>query len=267
MNNRVMNILISCLFFVLVSSAAFADEEVGRVVALRGKASIQRDRISLDATLKMGIQSRDTVLTGTNARAKLLFVDDSVLTLGDNSRLVVKEFIGGKGKEGKSIFNLMDGKMRSVVGKTRFEVQTPTAVASARGTVIIFEVGLMGNRPFSKISCLEGSVWVRSSDVAVPGEVILYPGTMVIVMAGEPLPEPSKIPPGEEGNAEYLGTDGSLLQQDPGSLPIIPPIEVPGGGVGRGRKPGGGGGGGGGGEGGGGPGNGGGGGDGGGGGA
>src|ERR1700674_2927444 len=119
MNNRALKTLFQFFFVVGLCQAVSAEDDVGKVVALRGKATIQRDRTSLDAALKMGIQLRDTFQTVANARAKLMFIDGSVLTLGDNSKLVVKEFIYAKGEEGKSIFNLIDGKMRSVVGRTK----------------------------------------------------------------------------------------------------------------------------------------------------
>ena len=73
------------------------------------------------------------------SRTKMRFIDDSILTLGENSRVSIKEYIYSKDKGGKSIFNLLDGKMRSVVGKTRFEIHTPTAVAAARGTIILLQ--------------------------------------------------------------------------------------------------------------------------------
>lgn len=234
MNNRALK-----LFFALFLVAGFcgtvaADDNVGKVVALRGKATVQRDRSSLDAFQKMGIQARDTVRTGSSARIKLLFIDDSVLTLGDNSTLAVKEFIYAKGKEGMSIFNLMDGKMRSVVGRTKFEVETPTAVAAARGTVIFFDVGLVNNLIYSKIVCLEGNVWVRSIDPKQTGEITLTPGTMVIVKQGQPLPAAVKTPPDEEDNARNLTSGGSTKGSDLLPLddiknpptPTVPPLPL-----------------------------------------
>jgi hypothetical protein len=177
----------------------FAAQDVGKIVALRGTATIERGSAKLNGRVNTGIQGTDAVKTGAGSRAKLLFIDDSVLTLSADSRLVVKEFIYAKGKEGKSVFNLLDGKMRSVVGKTRFEVRTPTAVAAARGTVIYFDVGTFNNQSFSRIICLEGNVEVRSVTPSVAGAVTLTPGTMVIVRAGEPVPLPVVVPPGQLG--------------------------------------------------------------------
>ena len=118
-----------------------AEQEIGKVVALRGSAAIERGGTRLTAAVNSGILPTDVIKTAGDGRVKMRFIDDSVLTVGENSRLAIKEFFYSKEKGGRSIFNLLDGKMHSVVGKTKFEVQTPTAIAAARGTVIYFEVG------------------------------------------------------------------------------------------------------------------------------
>lgn len=181
-----------------MSTIAFAEEQqVGRFVQMKGTAKIQRGQKQIPAEVKAGIIASDTITTGSASRAKLLFIDDSVLTLSDNSKLVVREFIHSKEEQGKSVFNLLDGKMRSVVGRTKFEVHTPTAVAAARGTVIYFDVGLVNNQSYSKIICLEGKVEIRNSISTVAGQVTLTPGTMVVVKANEPPPPPVTAPPAE----------------------------------------------------------------------
>jgi hypothetical protein len=91
----------------------------------------------------------------------------------------------------------LDGKMRSVVGKTKFEVRTPTAVAAARGTVIFFEVGQTKSESYSRIICLEGKVEVKNLNTSIRGMTLLTPGTMVIVKSGETPPPPAKAPPAE----------------------------------------------------------------------
>jgi hypothetical protein len=181
-----------------MSTIALAEEQqVGRFVQMKGTATIQRGQKQIPAEVKAGIIISDTITTGSASRAKLLFIDDSVLTLSDNSKLVIREFIHSKGEQGKSVYNLLDGKMRSVVGKTKFEVHTPTAVAAARGTVIYFDVGMVNNQSYSKIICLEGKVEIRNSISTVAGQVTLTPGTMVVVKANEPPPPPVAAPPTE----------------------------------------------------------------------
>ncbi len=130
------------LLFALASQAGAAEGDVGRVVALRGTAIVERGNSRLNADVGTQLRASDLIATSADSRVKLVFVDDSVLTMGENSRLQIKEFLNGKGKkQGRSVYNLLEGKLHSVVGRTRFEMQTPTAVAAARGTVIYFEVG------------------------------------------------------------------------------------------------------------------------------
>jgi hypothetical protein len=193
--------------------ALAVEQNVGKVVAIRGAATIARCSSEIKAQVKAGIQPNDTIKTAAGGRVKLLFIDDSVLTMSENSTLVVKEFIYAKGKEGRSIYNLLDGKMRSVVGKTKFEVRTPTAVAAARGTVIFFEVGQTRDQSYSRIICLEGKVEVKNVSASVRGITLLTPGTMVVVKAGEGPPPPVKAPPAELEKARKATSAGNHTEQ------------------------------------------------------
>lgn len=198
-----------------VATTALA-ADIGKVVALRGGATIERESATLSAQLNAPIRQSDAVNTAAAARIKLLFVDDSVLTLAENSRLVVREFIEGRGDRGKSIYNLLDGKLRAVVGRTEFEVETPSAVAAARGTVIYFDVGTAGNNTFTLVLCLEGTVDVRSTAAEVPGIVNLTPGTFVVVTGSEALPPPAPAPGPllDQARLVVSSSDSSAQPQD-----------------------------------------------------
>lgn len=178
-----------------VAGTVFA-EPVAAVVAVRGKATVERGGKRLDAQPKLGIELQDLVATSEGGRVKLLFIDDSVLTLAEKSRMSVDTFIHSRSDRGKSLFNLLDGKMRTVVGKTRFEVKTPTVVAAARGTVILFDVGSQNGQQFTRVSCLEGIVEVRSL-TSPPGtsQVMLSPGQSILVISGQPMPTPTQLTP------------------------------------------------------------------------
>lgn len=201
----------------VVSGVALAKEDVGTVVAIRNKAVIERDKKETEARVKDGILFIDAVSTLEASRAKMLFIDDSVLTMGEKSRVVIKEFLYKDGK-GKSIFNLLDGKMRAIVGKTEFEVQTPTAVAAARGTVILFETGVRDGRRFTTIICLEGEITVRSADPGISGSATLTPWTMATIFEVEPLPGPLPAPVAE---VERLRDATAITTSD------IPPPPTP----------------------------------------
>jgi len=180
--------------FLVPATRAGADDAIGKIVALRGNAVIERDRKALEAKLKDGILLVDTVATKEASKTKMLFIDDSILTVGENTRLVIKEFVYSKEDRGRAIFNLLDGKMRSVVGKTNFEVHTPTVVAAARGTVIYFEVGMEDGKKYTLVIALDGEVMITSVDPTISGRVVLTPGMMITVKQNEALPAPTHAP-------------------------------------------------------------------------
>ncbi len=184
------------LWTLLLSGVALAADDVGSMIALRGKALIERDRKLTDAKIKDGILLRDSVETRDASRAKILFIDDSVLNIAEKSRVVIKEFVYSKDKGGRSIFNLLDGKMKSVVGKTNFEVHTPTSVAAARGTIILHEVGTRNGKKFTTIICEETDkeIIVTSPDPAIRDRAVLTTGMMITIVEGEPFPVPTLIP-------------------------------------------------------------------------
>ncbi|HIJ97279.1 MAG TPA: FecR domain-containing protein [Desulfuromonadales bacterium] len=204
---------LSALLLTLLTAGLAYAEPVASVVAVRGQATIERSAKTITAQPKLGIELQDTVATAPAGRVKLLFIDDSVLTLAEKTRMSVESFIHSRSDRGKSLFNLLDGKMRAVVGKTRFEVKTPTVVAAARGTVILFEVGHRNGRPYTRVTCLEGIVDVHprtetaggtsgaaggaAGGTAAPEATVLTPGQSLLVSAGQPIPAPFQLSPAE----------------------------------------------------------------------
>jgi len=191
---KVMKLAVLVFAFLAFAGATYAAEDVGAVVGLRGNAVIERETKVIEAKLKDGIQLKDSVETREKAKAKMLFIDDSVLTMGEKSKVVIKEFIYSKDQRGRSIFNLIDGKMRSVVGKSEFEVHTPTVVAAARGTVFDCETGKVDGNLYTTCTSFEGLVDIRSIDPTITGRVTLRPGMTITVIGGQALPTPTIVP-------------------------------------------------------------------------
>lgn len=190
-------LFLATILVLIMAGAAIAKDEVGKVVALRGNAVIEREKKEIEAKVKSPILLLDNISTMEASRAKILFIDESVLTIGEKSKVAIKEFIYSREKGGKSIFNLIDGKMRSVVGKTDFEVHTPTVVAAARGTIILFETGIKNGKRFTTVISLEGTVNVINADLTIVGTVTLTPGMMVTVFEKQPPPPPTPAPASE----------------------------------------------------------------------
>lgn len=146
--------IIICL--ALMASLVMSVDKAGEIRALKGKASVIRADKPMNAAVRDNLLLMDTVETEKDSKAKILFVDDSLLTLGERSRLLVKEYLlGDDKKRGQSVFNLIDGKVRAIVGKNKLEINTPTAVAAARGTVFITWVNKGGNTPSACMAALK----------------------------------------------------------------------------------------------------------------
>jgi hypothetical protein len=223
------------LFIVIgLSGVALAKDDVGTMVAIRGRAIIDRDKKAIEAKVKDSILLNDTVSTLEASRAKMLFIEDTVLTLGEKSKVVIKEFVYSKDKRGRSIFNLVDGKMRAIVGKTNFEVHTPTAVAAARGSVVLAEVTIVDGKIVTTLICLEGEFDI--SIPGVPGTVKLKPGMKITISEGATV-MPDIVPASDDeidrlrmatdishevsipGPAEIIVSPGGLIIEQMGILP------------------------------------------------
>jgi hypothetical protein len=87
------------------------------------------------------VMFRDVIQTEKESRTKAFFQDDSILTVGENSRVEITEYIyDPEASLRRSVVKVMQGQVRALVSKvfksngSRFEVHTPSAVAAARGT-------------------------------------------------------------------------------------------------------------------------------------
>ncbi len=189
---KISKAIVTAVIVLAMASSAMASDNVGKVVRLRGKATIHRTPGPVAAKVKSPVLLGDMLETKERSKAKVLFLDESFLTLGPDSKAIIKEFIYKKGQRGVSVFNLLQGSANAVVGKTKFEVHTKTLVAAARGTVIQFEVGETSGKSFTVITCLEGKVDVKSTDPAIKGLVVLTAGNTMTVLEGAPLPKPQK---------------------------------------------------------------------------
>lgn len=182
------------VFFITVllilPTIVYADE-VGTIVAIKGTVLIHRDTETRNALLKDKILLNDIIETREASRVKMLFSDDSILTLAENSKVSIKEYLySEESKKGRSILNLIDGKMRSLVGKTEFEVHTPTMIAAARGTYFITWTGIEEGIPVSGLAVIDGIVAINNIDPSIVGVVTLIKGTMSKTFKNNP-PSPS----------------------------------------------------------------------------
>lgn len=154
------------LFLAFGATTAIADD-AGKMVSLEGTVEIGRDGAFTLATIGSAVASGDTIRTGTPGRARILFVDDSVLNLGDATTLLIDESVYDSSKGAAStLIHLLGGKVRALVsdyyssGKGTYTIETTTAVSGVRGTE--FVMAFDAKTELSEVLGLGGKVAVHS---------------------------------------------------------------------------------------------------------
>jgi phage-related protein len=118
-------------------------EGIGFYTAVLGKATVTHvgEAQVLPVKLQDEVLFKDVIQTEHDSRTRALFQDDSMLTVGENSRVEIDEYIYNPEKNVRlAIVKLMQGQVRALVSKvfkangSKFEIHTPSAVAAARGT-------------------------------------------------------------------------------------------------------------------------------------
>ncbi len=145
-----MRYLSSIIAAALVTSATFSaasDGSVGRVKTVKGSASIARGQSSLPAVVNEKVLQGDMLKTGPDGSLGVILKDDTLLSLGPNSEVVIDQFLFAPA-EGK--LSLVTRMLRGtavyfsgVIAKlspqsVRFE--TPNASIGIRGTRFLVKV-------------------------------------------------------------------------------------------------------------------------------
>ncbi len=165
-------------------AAAQAPSPAGTVASLQGRADAQAGGQATWRPLTTGkdVFVGDRLGTADASRLKVLMRDDSVLTLGPKSELVVDQLDVRDGG-GTSRLGAVVGAVRAVVTDrygtpgSSFEMKTPTAVAGVRGTGFVVLVDDDGKR--TRVIGLYDVTWVRSiTDTSGRREVHVGPGQM-----------------------------------------------------------------------------------------
>ena len=136
----ILEVLIALLaIFALVSANdARAQAPAGRVTSLTGDVHIERAGTTVPATIGMGLIEHDRVVTAANSRVTITLTDDSKVELDESTSMVIDQQLVTSSSRSTKL-SLFGGLLRSLVshmaGTTNYQVYTPNAVASARGTI------------------------------------------------------------------------------------------------------------------------------------
>jgi hypothetical protein len=128
------------IVLLMFASQALAQASAGVVSELTGTVTIERAGTSAPAAYGAAVQVGDMLKTGPKSRTTISLTDGSKLELNESSTLALTEnLLNPDGSRARTKVTLLSGLVRSIVrhgaGSPNFEVYTPNAVASARGTI------------------------------------------------------------------------------------------------------------------------------------
>ena len=191
------------VFIVSRAVPARAADGIGTLTAVKPKATVQHPGQAQPVAIKPGdtVLLKDQYETGPKAQAKLFFVDDSILTIAENTRLAITEAVFDQAAQRKSVVGtLTTGTLRALVGsllhgkQSKFEIHTPTMVAAARGSYAIIIVKQEGGETVTTLYNLDPkSGWeVKNADPNVKGAVLVT-GTRFTTVSGKNPPAPAAV--------------------------------------------------------------------------
>ena len=126
-----------------VSYFALASERVGTIGIVVGKADVVNRNIELK--IKENIYFGDVIRTAAQTNLQILFDDETVFTIGENTEIVINEFIYDPNQDNelnKISAEVMQGSLKVVTGLISKEnpenlsITLPTGVLATRGTEV-----------------------------------------------------------------------------------------------------------------------------------
>jgi hypothetical protein len=147
---RVGSLLAATLLAALLAGAVQtrAEDAVGIVASSEGTAELGRDGTWTPIAIGASVAIGDVLRTGRPGGLRLVFDDQSVVTVGPQTEVTVAApFFDPTRTAPRSLLRLAAGKIRALVSEVyeqpgaAYEVETPTSVIGVRGTefVIVYD--------------------------------------------------------------------------------------------------------------------------------
>lgn len=140
---------LAAVVIVVWTGTAIAESAVviGSIKNVKGAVEISRETGSVTAVKGLSLLENDVIITGKMASVGMIFKDNSVLSIGPDSRVEIKDFTFEPANEKLSfVASILRGTMTYLSGiiarlqPDAVELRTPTATIGIRGTHIAIQV-------------------------------------------------------------------------------------------------------------------------------
>ena len=214
---------------------ALANERIGTIGIVIGQADVVNRNI--DLKIKENIYFGDVIRTGAQTNLQILFEDETVFTIGENTEIVINEFIYDPNQNNelnKISAEVMQGSLKVVTGLISKEnpenllITLPTGVLATRGTEVqaLVKPGqndvvvLLGPGPNNAAGERAGSVEVSNNQ----GSVFMdqqFSFTSIVLNQPPSLPQPAPVALIQEinqslnaGTIALANIDSELVEED-----------------------------------------------------
>jgi len=198
MNKKIAIYMATLSLSVLAPVQLWAAEQAAAAFSIvRGDVDLLKPEIDESIIAKVGLPAYtgNIVRTKNRSRAQLRFIDNSLLNLGSNYHVEIRQYaFDAEKKIRSSVIRSLRGTVRAIVAKmpgekNNFRIETPTAVASVRGTDFAVTIEADGS---TTVVVFEGAVLVRNLNSNIRGELLLVAREFTRVKKGEP-PAPKQL--------------------------------------------------------------------------
>ena len=188
--NNLKNTLLILIILLFSNTQSFSKDMIGIVAVGIGKISNQlNESLTTGSKLYFG----DSIITEAASTAQILLMDQTTLTIGESSELVIDEFVyDPQTKIGKIISSVKIGTVKIITGEIsktnpdNLEIKTPTGSIGARGTefAVVTEsdtkstVVLLGPGVNNTLGMVPGNLRVTDGNINID---ITQPGFQTVV--------------------------------------------------------------------------------------
>lgn len=138
---RILPIMIGLALFCYVGMAAAANPTVGFVKNVSGEAFIERNKVRMPVKVKDKLMEKDILITGLCGSIGIILQDNSVMSIGSNTRIVIsKFFFVPTDKKSSFVAQVKKGTMVFLAGlisklnQRGVNFETGTVVCGVRGS-------------------------------------------------------------------------------------------------------------------------------------
>lgn len=132
---------------ILAATAPTMAAEIGRIKVAKGEVAVEREGSILPASVGMRVHTSDVIKTGRDGSVGITMSDDSLLSAGPDSALLLDRFaFDPTTNQGKFDASLNKGTLSVVSGRIAKQspdamtVRTPALILGVRGTTFAVSV-------------------------------------------------------------------------------------------------------------------------------